>query len=77
MPHLIEGTREERCKSGDERDGTVSASGTDSNTHNILFGNESFDKSSWINRFYLLGISGILCITVQSYDTRIILCQLK
>jgi len=74
---LIEGTREERRKSGHERDSTVSASGTDRDTHNILFGNESFDKSSWINGFDLLSISGILCITIQSYDTRIILCQLK
>lgn len=76
MSHLIEGTGEKCRESGYKCDSAISASSTDGDAYNILFGNESFDKSSRINGFDFFGISGILCITVQSYDTRIILCQL-
>lgn len=72
MSYLIKGACKERCKSRYKCDGAIPASSTDCNTYNVLFGDESFDKSSWVNRFYLVGVSGILRIAVQSYNTRMI-----
>jgi len=43
LTHLIEGSGEEHSKSGNKRNSSVSAGGSNGDTHEVLLGNEALN----------------------------------
>lgn len=62
---MIEGASKESGEGRNERDGTISARGTDRNTDKILLSDEALDESRRIDSLDFVGESRVLRVAVE------------
>ena len=75
-PDLVKGTGEESRKGRHKHDVAVAATETDPDSHHILLGDEALYESLWAAVFVGDGERGVLCVSVESYDSGVVLPQL-